>query len=248
MSGPETITFQKGEVILSQGERGDCAFLIQMGSVEVFRMEGGQQKQLGVASPGGIIGEMALIDPAPRSAAARALERTICTRITPNMLERALSQAPPLVRYLLRSFIRNIRVANGDTLDMRDQQGDGVFVSQSDSNRILERRAFGQGEIIFRQGSEGASVYLLQSGRVELARDEDNGQHTVLRQLRPGDIFGEMALLRAAPRYATAIASENVVVEILRADRFNEMLTKSPPFLRALVRIYVETITRPKKR
>lgn len=248
MSGPETITFQKGEIILKQGDRGDSAFLVQMGKVEVYRSEGEQQKLLGVVQAGGIFGEMALIDPAPRSATARAQERTICTRITRDTLDRALKQAPPLVRYLLRSFIRNIRVANGEKLDAAGDRADAVYRSENDnSQRILERRAFGDGDLVFRQGSEGSTAYLLQSGRIDLIRETDTGDHLVLRQLQPGDVFGELALLRAAPRFATALVVGSANVEILRADKFNDMLAKGPPFLRALVRIYVEMVGSAKK-
>ncbi|WP_374632313.1 cyclic nucleotide-binding domain-containing protein [Ferrovibrio sp.] len=248
MSGPETITFQKGEVILKQGDPGDSAFLIQMGKVEVFRSEGEQHKPLGVLQAGGIFGEMALIDPAPRSATARALERTICTRITRETLDRALKQAPPMVRYLLRSFIRNIRAANGQAQDETQDRADAVYMSESDSKqRILERRAYADGDLIFRQGSDGSTAYLLQSGRVDLIRDTEDGQHLMLRQLRPGDVFGEMALLRAAPRFATALVVGSANVEVLRADKFNDMLVKGPPFLRALVRIYVEMVGSAKK-
>jgi len=248
MSGPETVTFQKGEVILSQGDRGDSAFLVQMGKVEVFRTEGEQRKPLGMVQVGGIFGEMALIDPAPRSATARALERTICTRITRDTLDRALKQAPPMVRYLLRSFIRNIRAANGEKLDSAGDRADMVYMSENDSRqRILERRAYADGDLVFRQGSEGSTAYLLQSGRIDLIRDTESGEHLLLRQLQPGDVFGELALLRAAPRFATAQVVGSANVEILRVDKFNDMLAKGPPFLRALVRIYVEMVGSAKK-
>ncbi len=258
MSGPETVTFQKGEFILEQGQNGDDAFLVQAGQVAIFLRETNGPKLLGTIKPGGVFGEMALIDPAPRSANARALETTICFRITREALTRALNQAPPLVRYLLRSFVRNIRAANGKQLDLpadtstdtSTDTSEGIHMSERDpSRRILERRSFADGSFIFRQDSHGKTAFLLQSGMIDLLRQEaGEPEARLLRRLAPGEVFGELALLRDTPRYASAQAVGGVMVELIRHDQFDDILAKAPAFLQALIRIYVEMIGSGEKR
>jgi CRP-like cAMP-binding protein len=64
--------YQKGDVIFSEGDKGDHMYVIRSGEVEVER----DGKIVETLSPGGIFGEMALIDGAPRAATARA--KTAC--------------------------------------------------------------------------------------------------------------------------------------------------------------------------
>ena len=61
---------------------------------------------------------------------------------------------------------------------------------------------YSKGEIIFRQGDSGEAMYIIQSGAVEVFR-EDNGKKTVLAHLGPGELFGEMALIDDRGRTAT---------------------------------------------
>ena len=67
--------FAAGAVIFSEGAAGDFMYVVQSGEVEITR--GG--KVIDSAAPGGLIGEMALIDTGPRS--ATAIARTDCTLI-----------------------------------------------------------------------------------------------------------------------------------------------------------------------
>ena len=65
--------YQIGELIFRQGDEGLAAYVIQSGSVEVFLSEGTHSTTLRRFQAGEVFGELALIDGAPRSAAARAL-------------------------------------------------------------------------------------------------------------------------------------------------------------------------------
>lgn len=70
------------------------------------------------------------------------------------------------------------------------------------------------GEVILKEGSHGAAVYVLSSGKVEISKTVQ-GRKFVLEILGPGDMFGEMGYLDPAPRSATATALEDTVVELL---------------------------------
>ena len=62
-----------------------------------------------------------------------------------------------------------------------------------------------KGEIIFSQGDQGDTMYIIQSGTVEISQDK-NGKKVVLALLEKGDFFGEMALIDKHLRSATATA------------------------------------------
>ena len=58
-------SFRAGETILKQGENGRCAYIIELGRVEIFlEREDGLAQFIGSRGPGMMIGEMALIDQA----------------------------------------------------------------------------------------------------------------------------------------------------------------------------------------
>lgn len=61
---------------------------------------------------------------------------------------------------------------------------------------------YNKGTVIFRQGDHGDTMYVIQSGAVEVTQLQD-GRETVLALLERGDFFGEMALIDERPRSAT---------------------------------------------
>lgn len=68
--------------------------------------------------------------------------------------------------------------------------------------RILYRREYAAGELIFRQGDPGLGMYIVEEGRVAIVFEPDR----VLATLCEGDFFGEISLLNETPRSATARA------------------------------------------
>jgi len=65
--------YHDGDVIIRQGEPGDCMFVIQEGRVEVLQRRGGKEYCLAVLDPGDFFGEMALFEQEVRCATVRAL-------------------------------------------------------------------------------------------------------------------------------------------------------------------------------
>jgi len=247
---PDGETYARGATLLKQGDYGDSAFLIMSGLVEVFRDERGAKKTLAQLGAGNVVGEMALIDPAPRLASAVAVETTVAKRITMRVLDKALDAAPPLARYLLQTFIRNIRTgtdAMAANPSPAEQQGAAVVMelhqSEKNTGRVLDRRSYGPGDVIFRQEQTGSTAYLIQTGNVSLMRTEADGSMRDLRKLGPGEVFGEMALLNNNwPRYATAMTDTGCSVEVLSAQHFNELMKSSPAIVQALTRNYASLI------
>jgi CRP-like cAMP-binding protein len=67
------IPFSAGSVIFRQGYPGEHAYIIQSGTVEIYKeLPNGDEEQLALLQTGEMFGELALLDDAPRSASARA--------------------------------------------------------------------------------------------------------------------------------------------------------------------------------
>jgi len=106
---------------------------------------------------------------------------------------------------------------------------------------ILERKSYNDGETVFREGEQGSSAFVLQSGNVAISRNV-NGEDHELAVIGPGSIFGEMALIDDQPRMATAKVKGSATIVTITKSMYSEKLKKSDPFIRALLRILVETV------
>jgi CRP-like cAMP-binding protein len=89
-------------------------------------------------------------------------------------------------------------------------------------------REFEPGELLFREGEPGSEMYVIQSGRVRITKVVANGER-VLATLGPGEFLGEMAILNAKPRTATATVTEDAPARLLVIDarRFEQMVTNN---------------------
>ena len=80
-----------------------------------------------------------------------------------------------------------------------------------------ELRAIKEGDHFFRENEDSQSMYVLQSGSVQIYKSW-KGEQKLLRQMEAGDCFGEMALIDFSPRSASAVAiSDCEALEITAA-------------------------------
>ena len=99
------------------------------------------------------------------------------------------------------------------------------------------------GHVFFETGTAGTSAHIIISGQIEISLEQD-GNKTVLGTFGPGEIFGEMALLGAQARTASATATEiTEVINISRAHLLS-LLKNSDPILRSLVLSLVSRLKR----
>ena len=114
MSQPDTgsrRTFASGELICSEGEFGDCAYIIERGRVAVSCLHDGASVPVANLGEGEIFGEMALIDDSVRSATAVAAEETEVFVIDRDLLQLRMEAADPVIRFLMHVLLERFRAS-----------------------------------------------------------------------------------------------------------------------------------------
>jgi CRP/FNR family cyclic AMP-dependent transcriptional regulator len=91
----------------------------------------------------------------------------------------------------------------------------------------LEESHYEPGEVIFRQGDDGSSLFIIEDGAVDIAFGEGAG-NVVLATLFNGQYFGELSLFDGAPRSATATAAKHTHVIRLDRDDLVDFVHKNP--------------------
>jgi MFS family permease len=98
--------------------------------------------------------------------------------------------------------------------------------------RSLEERQVPAGETVISQGERGDEFFVIEAGTAEAIVDG-----SPLRELGPGDSFGEIALLRETPRTATVLAKTDLVLQTLGRDDFLGAVTGHPESAAAAERV-----------
>ena len=90
--------------------------------------------------------------------------------------------------------------------------------------KISTMEAFAKDAVIFREGDPGDRCYVITNGDVRISKFIPNIGEEALAVLKPGDYFGEMALIDKFPRSAHAIANSDVAVLAINKADLDKML------------------------
>jgi small-conductance mechanosensitive channel/CRP-like cAMP-binding protein len=148
---------------------------------------------------------------------------------------RTLPEPDPAARQTERQrLLEGIDVFRSMTADQRNAVAAGSIV-----------RRYGNGEAIVRQGQSGESMYVVCSGAVSVALEDDPArpgrQRHEIATIDAGGYFGEMSLLTGAPRTASVIAKGDTTLLEIGADLFRRLGAESP---QTVEQIGVAAITR----
>ena len=103
------------------------------------------------------------------------------------------------------------------------------------------------GQVIITEFEPGDSFYLIQSGNVQLVKCV-NGQKKNLDILKPGEFFGEMAILDNSPRSATCVAAGSVQCLEFNKANFELLITGNPQIALILLKLFCKRIYDQKRR
>ncbi|MBF0431328.1 MAG: cyclic nucleotide-binding domain-containing protein [Fibrobacteria bacterium] len=101
--------YKSGDILFDEGDSGSEMYIVKTGTIQILKQEGTRQVELARLGPGTVLGEMSLLDNAPRSATARAIEDVIVTFIDQSYLQTTLESIPADMKGLIQVVVRRLR-------------------------------------------------------------------------------------------------------------------------------------------
>jgi signal transduction histidine kinase len=102
-------TIPAGEVLFTEGEPGDKAYVIMEGEIEIFKQSGERIVSLATRKQGEVIGEMSLLNQAPRFASGRTHKNSKLLSISHENLDDLLDTSPSAAKVMLSTITERLR-------------------------------------------------------------------------------------------------------------------------------------------
>ncbi|MSU57892.1 MAG: cyclic nucleotide-binding domain-containing protein [Pedosphaera sp.] len=94
--------------------------------------------------------------------------------------------------------------------------------------QVALEREYAAGQEIFREGDRGDGVYVVKSGTVEISGLLNQTTRRNFSQIKPGGMFGEMAVIEHRPRSASATAISDTIVYFIPRGEMLHLIERSP--------------------
>jgi CRP/FNR family cyclic AMP-dependent transcriptional regulator len=131
----ESVEYEPGDIIFSQGDDGSSLFVVEDGAVEISYGEGKTKFALATLFPGKYFGELSLFDGAPRSATATAIKRSRLIRLDRDDLVDFVNHTPAAALRIIGEMSERLRQTN----ELMSRQ-----VSRNVLEEAEDRLTFGQ--------------------------------------------------------------------------------------------------------
>lgn len=196
-----------GEGLACENDPGDGLFVVLVGTINCKR---GDQR-LADKVQGDVIDEVSVLWSSPRScellAQGDCIVAKLCRSDYMNLCIRFEFGRREARQHMLR---------NAKLLEMMSDEGIAKLAD------VLQVRSYEKGAAIIKQGEEGREFFIMTLGEARVTVKTADDEQEYMRY-KPGDLFGELALLKNAPRAATVTATTYVEVLVLHRRQFERL-------------------------
>jgi CRP-like cAMP-binding protein len=208
-----------GTQVVRQGDRGDEFFVIAEGRATVMVRSQGDDHVVGNYAAGDFFGERALLGGGVRAATIVADTPLKVLVFDKDVFWRELA-GPLQWRARIEQAIEERQRLHAVPLfrGLGERQLDILAVK-------MVVRPFAVGEVLIRQGDAGDAFYVVREGSVSVLQQEGRVRRK-LATLSSGDYFGEIALLRDAPRMASVVGADAGSVWQLGRRDFQDIVAR----------------------
>ncbi len=218
--------YPQAAVICREGDAGDSIFIISHGKVGVFRQSGnGEKVFIGELKAGDFFGEFGFFSNSRRQATVKTLADTEVLEITKKDLEEIIRDFPSVSEVLLKFYRERIL----DSLLATSTLFRSLPIQER--KNILGKftvEIFPPGATVLEEGAPGDSLYIIKKGQVEVYTVDMQGAPVNLAQLKEGDFFGEISLLKGQPRTASIRVLQEAELLRLAKNDFDQIIKGHP--------------------
>ena len=200
-----------------------------------------RNKFFGVVKPGDVFGELAVIAGLPRSATAMAKINCRVLSLDERQFYIALEKKPEFALMLMSIMVQRLRqsiakrgaatppaAAAAERSDILDRK---ALADLQKELGMPEPAVFPAGKVIMSAGAVGALMYVVLEGRVAISVGS-----SVVEQVGPGAMFGELALVDRSARAATASSDSDCKLLAINRNEFLNLVKSKPVFGASLLK------------
>ena len=224
------VEYAIGDIILQEGDVGDELYIIKSGTARVYINDMNALKiPLKQLVKGDYFGEQAILGKTNqmRNSTVEATSKLSLIKINGKYFSQSINTDQQLkARLEMEKYKQELHIMSQST---------GVHNSKIES--ILEKierptiLEFRNSEYIFKAGDKSDNVYMILQGKVKLlVPDKNNGSFAKLL-LNRGQLFGELGVIKDAPRRATAIAQSNLKLLSIDGSYFKTDVSVTADFI-----------------
>ena len=255
-------TFAAGADIIREGEVGSTLCVIVAGKVRIHRWT----LTLAELGEGGVFGELSALSPEPRSANVNAAAETRVLELTAAAVERMIEARGEAAEGIIRVLCQRIQTTisertyheTGSFRALRAAASAAsptrlllelekvvllkkveIFQSLSDTillhlARLAKEQWLDAGDTLFEKGELGTAMYVIVEGEIAV-HDDDR----LIATLRPGEIFGELAMLTSEMRSSSISAKTPARLLKITQSIMRELMWDHYHMTRGVIRILV---------
>lgn len=244
--------FPRGELVYRTGDAGDAIYIIESGQMEVISDAAPEPETVARLTTGDHFGEMSLLTGKTRSTSVRAVLNTNLWVLYKSDFDDLLVKYPSISAALSKTLSQ--RLAEKETVFEETHLRKVTLFADLNASELddisqhLHPVKYRAGDVIFVESEPGDVMYFIDAGEVKLSSETGRLTETTFELLRPGDFFGEMALLTGNPRSATAQAITDIELWALFKPDFDDLVLKYPRLSLSLSRALSQRLDRVDER
>ncbi|OMJ65175.1 hypothetical protein SteCoe_38934 [Stentor coeruleus] len=216
ISAFEEKKFAPGNKVISQGDDGNELYVVDQGELscsKVFPHET-EERYLKKYTSGEAFGELALLYNVPRAASITSVTESLCWVLDRDCFNNIVKDAARKKRENYESFLASVPLLKDIDNYEKTQMADA-----------LQTVNYTPGEYVIREGEWGDIFYLVEDGEAVATKTMKPGLPAIeVHHYGPGGYFGELSLLKGAPRAANVISKTPLKCAIMDRRAFKRLL------------------------
>lgn len=234
VSAMEEKRYQAKDIVIKQGDDGKELFVVGSGLLKCYKKIKGEENFLKDYHPGEAFGELALLYNAPRAATIIAENECELWSLDRECFNHIVKDAAIRRRERYEDFLSKIEILQDMDPYERSQLAD-----------VLKSVTYKAGDFVIREGDEGNVFFIVEEGTAVALKVLHVDQDPVeVKVYSSSDYFGELALIKNAPRAASILVTSELKCVSLDRHSFKRLLGPLEDILKRNAQKYDEIVAK----